>query len=74
MIVGKANSPGCRLTIDLCLKHNKPFIINPTPELLADQCADLRVEVLNVAGNRESTNPGIHERTKLLMIQAFGDK
>jgi hypothetical protein len=30
------------------------------------------IRILNVAGNRESKNPGIHEQTKQLIVMAFG--
>lgn len=50
------------------------WVENLTPEQLAEWVEENQIEVLNVAGNRESTNPGIYEKTKLLIIQAFGDK
>lgn len=52
---------------------NRIWLENPTAEKLAMMVEANQIEILNVAGNRESTNPGIFERTKLLIIEAFGD-
>ena len=52
---GRMTSPGFWCTKRATLKHGKPIIYNPT---------DLRdiantYEVINVAGNRQRTNPGV---------------
>lgn len=71
--VGNTNSPGFKLTSSLCIrKYGKPWIENPSPESLAKWVEENKIEVLNVAGNRESKNLGIYERTKNLIISAFG--
>ena len=72
VVFGNPNSPGCRLTIKLCMAYRKPCTINPTPEELLDWTKRNNIRVLNVAGNREEKNPGIFERTKNCLIQAFG--
>jgi len=33
-----------------------------------------RIEILNVAGNRESKNPGIQEKVKEFLVLALGGK
>ena len=71
VIFGNTNSPGTRLTITYCVDHGRPYLPNPTPQLLRQWCIDHNIEILNVAGNRERTNPGIFERTKAILIEAF---
>jgi hypothetical protein len=69
-IFGQPTSPGCRLTRNLAGELGKPLLIHPwqagDPEPQAEEIARFRVwvreneiRVLNVAGNRESKNPGI---------------
>lgn len=69
LIFGNPNSAGSRLTEKLCEKHGKPCFImewdatcEPTVEdreALRTWVQEFSIRVLNVAGNRESTNPGI---------------
>lgn len=54
---GKSNSPGGRCTVDFCTKHKKRFVDNPDAEEMRMIAASY--EVVNVAGNRKSTNPGV---------------
>ena len=58
-LIGNISSSGSKLTINVCESRGKPFIINPTTEQLKAWLAERNIEVLNVAGNRESVNPGI---------------
>lgn len=71
VIFGNPFSPGCRLTRNLCLKHHKPYIINPTVETLRHWLEVNRIGVLNVAGNRERSNPGIFDKTKAFLLVAL---
>ncbi len=71
VIFGNAGSPGCRLTIRLCFELKKPVTINPSPDELRYWSSFHNIQILNVAGNREEKNPGIFERTKNCLIQAF---
>lgn len=71
VLVGHMASPGCGLTIRLCIKHGKPYITNPTCESLKAWLAAHDIRVLNVAGNREHTNSGIHDRTRDLVLEAL---
>lgn len=73
-IFGDVMSPGSRLTVKLCQQLNKPYIVNPTAELLHDWVKLNNIEVMNTAGNRESGNPGIFVRTRDLVVEAFSGK
>lgn len=72
VIFGNLDSPGCALTVKLCKKWNKPCIGNPiSPEALRSWAAQKKITILNVAGNREETNPGIYQRTLDFIVTAF---
>lgn len=70
VLFGNMTSPGCSLTMRLCLRHRKPYITNPTAKDLAAWIVAHNIEDLNVAGNRERTNPGIEERTMNTIMDA----
>lgn len=69
LIFGKTNSPGCTFTRRCCLSLGQPvFVVAwhtgrviPDPEAAIAWLIGERIEVLNVAGNRESKNPGIQD-------------
>jgi len=72
VIFGNLNSPGCALTVKLCRKWHKPCIGNPTtPEALKLWVTEKKIKTLNVAGNREETNPGLHEIVRRFLLVAF---
>jgi hypothetical protein len=71
---GKLNSAGYHCTRDACDKHEKPFRVISTPEALREFVEEFNIDVLNVAGNRESRNPGLHRFTAETIITAFGEK
>lgn len=61
---------GCQLTVKLCIKHNKPYLMlhGIGEEFVMAQALavtnfikEYKIDVLNVAGNRESKAPGIHD-------------
>ncbi len=59
---------GTKLTKDLCLMYDKRFLLidivdNQEYNIKTLKDFILDVSVLNVAGNRESTSPGIYEST-----------
>lgn len=69
--VGRPTSPGGKLTLSYATKQAKPVIINPRPEELSEWLAFWNISVLNVAGNRERTNPGIQTETIALLTAAI---
>lgn len=68
---GNQNSPGGKLTIRTCHDMDKDFIINPNTAELLEFIELNNIHVLNVAGNRESTNPGIQEKVKCFLVSAL---
>jgi len=75
-------STGTRLTERICFAHNKPNIHIHwlSGEILANHdeipqflnwLRNNNIQVLNVAGNRERTNPGIFQATKDFLIEAL---
>jgi predicted Rossmann fold nucleotide-binding protein DprA/Smf involved in DNA uptake len=75
LTIGEADR-GTNLTIDLCRRYSKPLFVI---DLLAEQpVTDVqhwikqnRIGVLNVAGNRESISPGIHEKAYEFLTAVF---
>ncbi|MFP4259420.1 MAG: putative molybdenum carrier protein, partial [Desulfovermiculus sp.] len=67
---------GTKETIDLARKHGKPYLIldlekgdpNSDLELIRKWGRENQVTVLNVAGPRESKNPGISARVKQTIL------
>jgi hypothetical protein len=68
LILGNKNSPGCRLTESYCTALEKPYLCcddmdNDELGVAAAKLNGLQDRIiLNVAGNRESTNKGIYDR------------
>jgi len=71
VLFGRLASPGCTLTIGLCRRHRKPYLENPSAFELRRYCLVNQIAVLNVAGNRERTNPGIARRVATIIVEAF---
>ena len=73
LLMGNPNSPGSRLTLRFCRESrpSKPYIINPTPSQLKDWIDTHNIEILNVAGNRESKHPGITKETFQLLYSTL---
>jgi hypothetical protein len=68
------NSKGTLQTIAFCNRFNKPIFLLPTDAVAFEK--SLRgfvqnIEVLNVAGNRESVSPGITIATRELITRAL---
>jgi len=68
---GNPGSPGGRLTLGTCRSLGKPVLVNPTSDVLSRWVKEVEISVLNVAGNRERTNPGIMEETVGVIVKAF---
>ena len=71
---GNQTSPGGKLTINTCIKLKKPHIINPSKLQLIDWINKKFIRVVNVAGNRESSWPGLHDRVKNFLIMVLTSK
>jgi len=71
VLFGDTTSPGCTLTIELCVKQGKPYLENPSAHELRRWTLVNQFGVLNVAGNRERTNHGLAKRVAAIIIEAF---
>jgi len=71
VVFGDITTPGTKLTIRLCNELMKPLRINPPTKSLLVFLEDHQIQVLNVAGNRESKDPGIEERVKEFLVEAL---
>ena len=73
LIFGDPTSSGSQLTIRLCRMHSKPYLsVGKGDEILIRGWLNTQhVRVLNVAGNRESVNPGIYQITLTTLIKAL---
>lgn len=75
VLFGDITSPGSRLTMSLCVRHNRPYLVNPRSIKEFRQWVKLnRISVLNVAGNREKTNPGIFNRVEKFLIDGLSNE
>jgi len=79
VIFGNKESPGSRLTTRCCIHYKKPLYWVGFPEQLrADSVEFFRswleekeIQVLNVAGNRESKNSGIQQAVRIFLEEAL---
>jgi len=70
---------GTAATIGFTRKHGRPCVIIDLKEksddeaimLVKDWLSEIRPDILNVAGPRESKEPGIHARTYTILKQAL---
>ena len=73
IIFGDRNSTGSRLTVNICQQLKKPYIINPGCIFFLRWAIENNIQVLNVAGNRESKNPGIHSKVYKYLTDTLGE-
>lgn len=73
VVYGKITSAGSRLTLRECRLQSKSYLTNPTSATLAQWVQDRNIRILNVAGNRESVNPGMFQHVFEQIIKAFGE-
>ena len=79
LIMGNSNSPGCRLTIKYCEQLRKPYCLVPrTVQQDGETIVRLWVNkvqprVLNVAGNREESSPGIGKWAMNILCAALAE-
>lgn len=73
--LGDWHSSGGRATLDACRSEGKPFMIVhqgvTRPSQVAEWLEAEGVRILNVAGNRESVNPGIGARVERFMAEVL---
>lgn len=67
---------GTKLTIDLCSEYNKPLLaIDLNNNVLIDRLINWiqihHINILNIAGPRESNSPGIYDKTLDLLNRIF---
>lgn len=85
VLFGKFNSPGSKLTLELCEKYRKPIYLVPFPPPSPTErdllCNGLRpwithnkIRKLNVAGNRASKNFGIYDFVLKFLFDALGEQ
>ena len=68
---GKLNSAGYHCTHDACDHFHKPWAVITSVSALREFVEKFDIKILNVAGNRESKNPGIHEFTAKIIFETF---
>lgn len=71
IFAGNISSSGTRLTMSTCIKLGKSHLVNPTAEEIVEFINTKNPRVINIAGNRESVNPGITSRVEKLLTDAF---
>ena len=65
---------GTALTAIIALEHNKPLMIVQLDQayqtsVVIDWLDENRIQILNIAGPRESKRPGIYEQTKMFLLR-----
>lgn len=76
LLFGDPTSRGSQATLDYCAIHHRPFLIIRWPgpiDLIPIRIALRRhmPPTLNIAGNRESVNPGVQAACRQLILQLF---
>jgi len=81
LIFGNVKSRGCSLTKRLCVEYEKEVLIIPRGlegkqprywiNMIASFIVTHEVKVLNIAGNREESDPGICRWTAWLLVRVF---
>jgi hypothetical protein len=80
VIVEGATVGGTTLTVDMAVRYGKPCLVldllrpqDDARDAVRSWLSEHRVRVLNVAGPRESTTPGINAKTKALLRRVLGN-
>lgn len=71
VFAGNISSSGTRLTLNTCIKFGKKYLLNPTVDEIVEFINTNNPRVINIAGNRESVNPGITARVEKMLTDAF---
>ncbi len=66
---------GTALTRRFCIEHDVIFLVvnitRETPDRIAEWLSETKPLILNVAGPRESSHPGIHDRAMEFLLTAL---
>ena len=78
VIFGRVSSPGSKTTRQMCKDSDKPYLVVEEfsefyYRLFGEFLQMYDVETLNVAGNRESKNPGLQKKVYEFLISALGE-
>ncbi|MFA5306033.1 MAG: putative molybdenum carrier protein [Candidatus Babeliales bacterium] len=68
---GKGDTPGFIATKRKCAQYHKPLMDMTGSTAYQIRCAIGSYKIVNIAGNRESTSPGIYDEVKKLLIGTF---
>jgi hypothetical protein len=74
---GSTDSPGAKTTLEACERlHKLLMLVTPSEVVLASDVVQWlgrnpQIKCLNIAGNRESKNPGIGERVEKFLMAVF---
>lgn len=77
LLIGPYQNGGSRLTYNVAVQMNKPLFLVGYPDHQADAAAfgqwlaHHHIQILNVAGNRESQSPGIAGFTRSFLLAAI---
>ena len=65
---GMTDTPGALATLQTAITLDKPLLLNPLPGVLREWIAKNNIQVLNVAGNRESLHPGLQQEVEAFLV------
>jgi hypothetical protein len=74
---GTTDTAGAKTTLEACELWRKPvFLVEPYRSILPSDVLqwlrnNRKIQILNIAGNRESKNPGIGERVERFLMVVF---
>ena len=76
VVIDKDADQGSSLTITLCKFHNKPYLVidlskEARPETIIQWIKENKIHVLNIAGSRESSSPGIYRKAYGFLREVF---
>jgi len=76
LLIGQYRTGGSRLTFEVAKQLNKPLFLvafgnTPNVDEFRRWLEQNKIQVLNIAGNRESQSPGIAEFTRQFLLKAL---
>ncbi len=70
---GMTDTRGALATLRAAIALDRPLLLNPLPGALGEWIAKNNIEIMNVAGNRESLHPGLSKEVEAYIINEFKD-